>query len=564
MTHPTLTATQVVVTTVPDNMSGDETDTPLPSSFRTPRHPSISPSATRDGTIPPNIITDTTAPASQPVLTKPEIAGVTVGSIAAAGLVFGLLALCFCLRRRREKRRRASIESFGNDKIVIDQPRNPAPTGALPTQDLEHGIRAQAATETQQQSTPIASARPQSDRWSFWRKSMRPEDIGVAVAPGHAQQTSYDRSPVTPVSAASYETTSRLLPDKPTYSLYPPPLRLSSYNHVSPIDPPGSQVVDFARLPPGPIMRPAPAPRGQGTMDTSQMYLQHGQPTLRHVPSDPFVDSTSSGHAVSPRQYQTLPTQRPKAAAPAPAPIPVQYGQWAEPVEVHRKPVPARLAPNDPRAAGQIGRPHGLSTSPSHPASSAASSSRATPPVRRKSSGKRTASGRRPTTSLSTTSDTSFEDAESDDEPPPPLPKPVPSPFVESPRSRPHAAAVRYPVVPTLAATRPNINQPIREAGRMQIELNPESDRSKEKAKLSPRTPSPRNKPVPEVPELAGSPLSERQQVPDSSSDRIKPGSAKWSILVAPGLEGIENAATPRSQRSAEWTPLSTPTRRTR
>ncbi|KAL8730960.1 MAG: hypothetical protein Q9166_003750 [cf. Caloplaca sp. 2 TL-2023] len=567
-TRPSISASITEDTPVPSSIVVDTssistisiTTSNFPSYTQTsPTDPAVFGSATssQTSTQPSSSATAAAASASQPVLTKPEIAGVTVGSVAAAGLVFGLLALFFCLRRRREKKRRASEASFGNDKIIVDQPRTPSsPPPGPAAQDVEHGIREPDTSEPYGQYAQAAAASPQSNRWSFWRKSTKPEDIGVAVAPGPAQQTPYDRLPVTPVSAASYETTSRLLPDKPTYSLYPPPLRLSSYNnHVSHIDPPGTQAVGFARKPPGPIMRPAPAPRGRGTMDTSQTHLKHGQPTVRRVPSDPFIDATSSSCTVTPRQYQTLRPQRPKAAAPAP--VVVQYGQGA----VHRKPVPARLPENDARESGQADRSNGIPASLSQlvdPTADSATSRGAAQPVRRKSSGQRDASGKRPVTFLST-SDTTFEDADSDDEPPPPLPK-----SILSPRSRPHAPGVRYPVIPTSAAASPSIKQTIREVPRVQLELNPASDRSKGKAKVSPKTPSPREKPVPEVPELAGSPLSERQQAPDSSSDRIKPGSAKYTILVAPGLEGIENVSTPTSKKSGDGTPLSTPTRRQR
>ncbi|KAI4237996.1 MAG: hypothetical protein L6R40_005807 [Gallowayella cf. fulva] len=577
-------------------MSDEDTDTALPPPFRSHRHPSIS-ATTRDVPVPSTIVADTSIPvpftsttsnipstteatepstsqsatsssssptvtavaasAPSPVLTKPEIAGVTVGSIAAAGFVFGILALFFCLRGRRQKKKRASDASFGNDKIIIDQPRTPSPPSSLAARDIEHGIRGPETSQPYGLHAQAAIGRPPSNRWSFWRSSMKPEDIGIAVAPDPVQQTPYDRSPVTPVSAASYETTSLLLPEKPTYSLYPPPLRLSSHNsHVSPIDAPGTQAVDFARMPPGPIIRPAPAPRGRGTMDTSQTYFHHGQSTLRHVPPDPFVEPASNGRTVLAKQHQTLPAQRPRAAAPAPAVV--QHGRLAEPVQVPRKPVPARLPTNDPRVTAQVDNPNDISALYSHPASLTAGPSMslgAAHPVRRKSSGKRRADGKRPVTFLSTTSDTSFEDAESDDEPPPPLPMSVLAPAVALPRSRPHAAGVRYPVKPTSAAASPSFNQATREVRREQIELNPASDRSKGKAKVNPRTPSPRDKPVPNVPELAGSPLGERQQAPDSSSDRVKPGSAKWSILVAPGLEGIENIGTPRSNASTEWTP---------
>ncbi|KAL8713447.1 MAG: hypothetical protein Q9225_006766, partial [Loekoesia sp. 1 TL-2023] len=506
-----------------------------------------------------------TAPAastSQPVLTKPQIAGVVVGSVAAAGLVFGLLALFFCLRERRRKKRRGSDASFGNDKIVVERPRTPSPPPAPATQDVERGGRDVGAPEPYVPHAQAAPARRRSNRWSLWRKSMKPEDIGVAVTPSPIQPT-HDHSPVTPMSAASYETTSQLLPDKPTYSLYPPPLRLSLYNHeVSPIDAPGPAAARFGRPPPG--LAPRPAPRGQGTMDTSQTNLHLGQPTLRSVPSDPFLDSTSSSRLADPRQFQTLPAQRNRSVTSRR--VDIHYGQWAEPVQIHRKPVPARLPPDTVRADPTVERMDWGAGLPTQAVNQGAgpSSSSGIQPVRRKSSVKRKFSGKRPMTFLSTTSDaTSFEDADSDDEPP--LPQSSLSPVVESPPSRARVAGVRYPVVPTSAAESPSIDRTIREVRREQIELNPASDRSKGKAKARPKTPSPTDKAPPNVPELASTALRERQQAPDSNGDRVKPvkpGSAKYNILVAPGLEGIENVGSPRSQASAEWTPMSTPTRR--
>ncbi|KAI4243519.1 MAG: hypothetical protein L6R42_010728, partial [Xanthoria sp. 1 TBL-2021] len=246
MTHSTLTATQVIITTVPysnpptSTMSEEATETE-PSST-TP--PFISPSATEDVQLPSDIVVDTrslptpssttsnapttqesltepstfnsvtsfptnsqsspsitaaAASASRPVLTKPEIAGVTVGSVAAVGIVFGLLALFFCLRSRRDKRWRASDASFGNDKIVIDEPRTPSPPLAPAVQDVEQGIRGPELPEPYDRRTEAAFASPQSNnRWSFFRRSTKPEDIGVAVAPGPVQQTPHDRSPITP------------------------------------------------------------------------------------------------------------------------------------------------------------------------------------------------------------------------------------------------------------------------------------------------------------------------------------------------------------------------------
>ncbi|KAL8901743.1 MAG: hypothetical protein Q9207_005054 [Kuettlingeria erythrocarpa] len=560
--YPTGLITDTSIPSTASITTFDEPSTTTEASFTTPSTitSSIIPTTTSQSLATSTAAVAAVAPAQQ-ALTKPQIAGVTVGSIAAAGLVFGLLALVFCLRDRK-KRRRGSDASFGNDKIVIDPPRTPSPPPpSVPAfEDVEYGTREVGAGQPVR--TQAVIARPQSNRWSFRRKSVKPEEIGVAVAQNPLSQPTHDHPPLTPMSAASYETTSRLLPDKPTWSLYPPPLRISSYSHdVSPIDPPEPAAAGFSRALPGLI--PKPVPRGRGTMGTSQSNLHTDHPALRTMPSDPFLDSTSSNRQPDPRQFQTLPAQRSRAGPRKP--VSVHYGQWAGPAEIHRKPVPTRLPPDGVGADASIERRDwGLdaSSQATAPAAELPVFLREPEPVRRKSSNKRKLSGKRPMTFLSTTSDTSFEDADSEEEPP--LPQSVLSPVIESPPSHRRTAGVRYPVVPTSAAESPSINRTIREVRREQIELNPASDRSKGKAKASPKTPSPKDKPVPDVPELAGTELKARQQVPDSNSDRVKPGSAKWSILVAPGLEGIENVGSPKSKASTEWTPASTPTKRAR
>ncbi|KAL9006115.1 MAG: hypothetical protein Q9188_001135 [Gyalolechia gomerana] len=538
-------------------MSGEDTDTQsaFPSSI-TFSSPTSSEAASSTSASP----TAAAASTSQPVLNKSQIAGVVVGSVAAAGLVFGLVALFFCLRERKRRKRRSSDVSFGNDKIVVDEPRTPSPPPGQATQGMEHRNRAVNFVLPDERQGKGISARRHSKRWSQWRKSMRLEDIGVAVASSPSNPT-HPHSPTTPMSAGSYETTSQLLPDKPIYSLYPPPLRISSYNQdISTVDGSGPGVAGFG----GSLqsLAPRPVPRGRGTMDTSQTDLHVAQPTIRAVSSDPFLDSSSSNRLANPMHLQTLPSQRNRSTVSRPADV--HHGR-VESREIHRKPVPARNPPGILRGDSTVERLDFGADLPSQSATTVAgpSSSSGVPPVRRKSSARRKFGGKRPETFLST-SETSFEDADSDDEPP--LPQSYLSPLLESPRSRSRVAGVRCPVIPASAAESLSLNRPAREVRREQIELNPASDRSKGKGRASPRTPIPTDKPLPDIP--GGRELRERQQAPDNSSSGsvkpVKPGSAKYNILVAPGLEGIENIGTPRSKSSAEWTPMSTPTRRGR
>ncbi|KAL9603998.1 MAG: hypothetical protein Q9219_000760 [cf. Caloplaca sp. 3 TL-2023] len=600
MTHPTLTATHVVVTTVantgvhPTTMSKDTTTTQssFPSSINRPS--SLSASATQDSIFPTTLVTDTStlpstslifddpnatfttstvpsfvtssevaastsappvAPAassSQPVLTKPQIAGVTVGSVAAAGLVFGLLALLFCLRGRRRKRERESIVSFGNDKIIVDQPRTPSPQPALAIQDIEQGTRRPEPVNPRNGNAQVTPTRRQSSRWSLWPpKTSVPDNIGVAVAhnPNHPAR---NHSPVTPVSIASYETTSPLLPDKPNYSLYPAPLRPYNQN-VSPIEGSDPTAAGFAR--PLPVLAAGPRAGGHGSLSTSQTSLPLCQPTIRSVPSDPFLDSSFASRLADPPQFPIVHTEKNELAGSLPVEEP--HGQSTKSATINRKPVPARLSLEPSQADATIERTDWAAVSPAQSPTlgNVTSSSRAVPLTRRKSSGMRT---------FLSTSDTSFEDADSDEDTP--VTQAFLSPVIESPPSRPRATGVRHPV-PTSAAESPSANRTMREARRVQIELNPDSDQSKGRAKASLKTLNPRDKPLPQIPQTNSTGLKERQQVPHSKSEKVdpaKPGSAKHQILVAPGLEGIENVGTPRSKASSQWTPMSTPTKRGR
>jgi hypothetical protein len=75
-------------------------------------------------------------------------------------------------------------------------------------------------------------------RRSFWRRSIKPEDIGVAVSPDVVHAGS-------PVSIASQRATSQLLPAMPNYSLWPAPLRTSQQIRMSRSMRPESTATEF-------------------------------------------------------------------------------------------------------------------------------------------------------------------------------------------------------------------------------------------------------------------------------------------------------------------------------
>jgi hypothetical protein len=160
------------------------------------------------------------APNQQAKLTTGEIVGIAVAGGAAACFALGVLVFIFCLRQRKRQRRRSARLSMTIEK---PPPPPPPPRPSTPGQNsgqarttfpdpadlvIGHGQRYYA--------TPPAEER----RRSFWRRSIKPEDIGVAVSP----DTVHDSSPD---SFSSQRTASQLLPALPDHGLWPEPLRLS-------------------------------------------------------------------------------------------------------------------------------------------------------------------------------------------------------------------------------------------------------------------------------------------------------------------------------------------------
>jgi hypothetical protein len=148
-------------------------------------------------------------------LTTGEIVGIAVGGGAAACFAFGVLVFVLCFRRRKRQRRRSARLSMAIEK--------PPPRPYTPSQDpgqarttvadpadltIGHGQRYYAAPPVEER------------RRSFWRRSIKAEDIGVAVSPKIGQNGSPD-------SFSSQRTASQLLPALPNYALWPAPLRLS-------------------------------------------------------------------------------------------------------------------------------------------------------------------------------------------------------------------------------------------------------------------------------------------------------------------------------------------------
>ena len=126
-----------------------------------------------------------------------------------------MLVFVLCLHKRKRQRRRSARWPRANEK--------PPSRPSTPSQD-PGGIRTTFADPADlaigHGQRYYAEPTVEEKRRSFWRKSIKPEDIGVAVSPEVAQHDSPD-------SYSSQRTASQLLPALPNYALWPAPLRLS-------------------------------------------------------------------------------------------------------------------------------------------------------------------------------------------------------------------------------------------------------------------------------------------------------------------------------------------------
>ena len=146
-----------------------------------------------------------------------QVVGIAVGGAAIAVGVFALLMFILCVRKRRQAQRRSQRRSR-----IIET--TPPPDYQTPTKKGSTAF----AVDPNLLPVPSPNVRfyaPQQPveekRRSFWRKSIKPEDIGVAVpatVPGD----------VSPSSATSQHSISRLLPMFPNPALMPAPLDIEA------------------------------------------------------------------------------------------------------------------------------------------------------------------------------------------------------------------------------------------------------------------------------------------------------------------------------------------------
>lgn len=509
------------------------------------------------------------AAAVKPVLSKPQIAGVVVAAVVTLLAVGALIFFLFCFRRRRNSRDYGSsrCSSFGDNKIYTSQPSSPGPYHPIGG-SAEHGDRSGDLARVEAQYAGTNNPRiVEGTPASYWRRSpVRAEEIGVALgSPSIMQTTVVD---VAPKSGKRHRTMSQLLPDKPIYSLYPAPLRV---NHLkTPASPVGAVVPGAAGIgqrSATPLSKPAPL--GNNSSDISPASLHRNLSSLRPSASDPLLDSRS-GHSASYYARQGRQRGAPKdSIRDLPHREVLRYGQWAESLDSLQKPVPARQSSgvrplNQQKAAYNSTSSEdytgtsvlGQSTQPGRQLSIPRKPVPRQPPPRRI---------RRPLTRYSSASETSFEDAGDEDD----MPRaqaflsPVAESYVRR-SSRGHYGPPKPPVSVYSRYQRPEPVSP-----------TPKSTQKRQPSPLTTPATDPRLlknmlKPLPEIPESdisdSSMPLMGKRRAntrvphgPRPNPDESPRGeteltkSAKWKILVSPGLQGLENTRAPRSGRSNEW-----------
>ena len=435
--------------TIPDPLS--------PSTFSTIF--SIAPSSA-----PIPTTTSSNAPQPTNVLSKGQLAGVAVSASVTSLVVFGLIAFC-CRKRKKQgnKQPRDSIASFGDTQEAPEsvQPRQNPPTSIVAALDRSDHDTPAAGPQVSKVQQVLGGPFPlNQQRPSPTRQRTPVEDTGLAVTPGMRRENVVEESPISP---ASYRTTSKLLPDKPTYSLYP--LSSSSPPRVSP-----NGVENVAIRPPEDISIPLRNPdrlmnaprQNWRPMDTSQTALQ-GRSQAQDS-RDPFIDASRFPRTQQPRDGNMN--------------FPIYGNSWAQAGRLphpQQKQEPSQLSMSRPGALQPDPPSQALNTgsypSRRYPTKPEVSAQMQVP--RRDSYSRRT---RRawPETYLRPGSETSFEDDGGDDVGNDAEPESALSPVAESPVKRLPLSEIRYPTInrgpspptPTrkpVTRTRPNLpaqNQP--------------------------------------------------------------------------------------------------------
>ena len=550
------------LTTSTDDILTDPGATANPSTPR-PSFPTPSTSTTSTPTVQVSAAAATTLAAPRTLLNFQQIIGVSVGGGMVFLVALGLLFYIFCVKRWRDKRR-DSISSFGDDGIP-----GGFPTGEKTTDFPSPGANSyQPISPKAQQVLGMHARYLGGNRYPAGYPSDPRGTIGLALTPGVRDPTHQDSLPV---SVQSYQTTTRLLPEMPTYKLPSHSQRSSSLRpggstHYA--DGVGLRVI-------GPTPPPPSSDSNTGRPQLDLRQNTHPNHPLGRQPSDPFL-SNSASSTNDPRAIMyALERRRASIRDLPPITIPSQRrmpaNSWELPSnEAPRRPVlglgnipvpPAargyRNQPPQPQGAQWMAPPQSTgsySALPGQPQyGSPQQYEHAQPgylrytPLRNPQP-----NGKRPLTSLTTASDTSFEDDHDDDEDDQRVaPASTLSPVAESPRKRTPLSQIRYPVVP---GSHSSPSRPQQQAYPSPESPTPQPLRPRRRPTVVPvRGPGPSyeepaSAPVGpfELPERSNSrglrpreerrPQAQQQQRPRGAPSAGVKMSAKYQILSSPAL----------------------------
>lgn len=580
-THATITATMVAVTSAPGDLfdtGAQTTSSQIPSSI-VPSSGSISatalvvatgtPSGQPSPTNPSSVVGSTLAPSQtshaaattssvSPVttgaLTTPQIAGIAVAGVASASVAFGVMLFLYCLRRRRALKQQMEQLPFEIEKAPPKANNNSSDPPPPPPKDGETS-KDNPGTPTPNVKFDQAPKVPPKDggkRRSFWRRTIKPDDIGVAVSPETAHQAS-------PKSIASYRTTSRLLPDKPAYTLWPRPMQILQYNRPESTDTNfeenlyGSQ----RRVPDMSI----PALRGSRSVDLNRRPIQQHDIRNQYYSQEYPVDSLALMYAKEKGIHQRRPSLstnvRPEARE-TPEP------QWIAPPHRLERPAalrhPTALRPGPPQPRNLLQPisipPTARSSNYSDNYSLASTEPHLNRPLQSYHPASRRSLSTRQSVRYSNASDTSFESAGEEDLTPPA--EPALSPVVESPHTSP-ISALKYPRVPrsaSIAKTAGVYRAPL-ESGRDVVRYaSGEMNRHGQPPTLSRRDSSPSSLLAKRRGNKAAADLEKGLRL--RQDDNV--GSPSKTVLKVINTPGIENAGP--GLKSPIWEPKLTPTMR--
>ncbi|MCJ1329159.1 hypothetical protein MMC10_005837 [Thelotrema lepadinum] len=459
--------------------------------------------ATATGTVQTAQAASSSTLAAHPVLNNSQIIGVSVAGGVLFLLAIGVVFFIFCTKRKRRDRRRDSGSSFGADEII----------GASPTVvERNVGFHSPAVNGRPNYISPKAQQilGPDTNRWSLWHRPPKPQDIGLAITPrldqGFVSETS-------PASIASYQTTSRLLPEKPIYGqVQAPSWRPAMAIPRKPVR--FAEGVGIRVVNPTPRSKPSPKNAGQSSKSSPDSF--ESGPVIDRKPSDPFLRPPEG--ATRPKANQTglrrasrldLPRlrtgglkqgtttgwdQRTPPSVPRPvasynpadyarvAPFNSQQTVWKPALQPAGRPSQPQAPPKDnyfPSHPQYI--PYNPSAYVAEPTFNKYAPIR---PARPKD--------KRPLTYLTSGSETSFEDENEPDDtrtssawPIPAAAQPMLSPVVESPRGQPQLRSPPQPQAQSYPHTQPSL--PLSQIRYPPIPRKPSS---KKTLRVSPAKPS--------------------------------------------------------------------------